>query len=46
MKKQHKDSDSLGSAITKAVREQAKKRNFTFESPKKAPKEAKGGNSK
>ena len=46
MKKRQKDGDSLGSAITKAVREQAKKRNFTFESSKKPSKKVEGDASK
>lgn len=38
MKKQQKPGETLGSAITQAVREQAKKKNFKFEPPKKSPK--------
>jgi len=38
MKKQQKPGETLGSAITQAVREQAKKKKFKFEPPKKSPK--------
>lgn len=37
MKKRQKDGKTLGSAAISAVREQAQKRNFNFESPKKPP---------
>jgi hypothetical protein len=38
MKKQQKGSETLGSAVIQAVREQAKKKNFKFEPPKKSSK--------
>ncbi|UCG60092.1 MAG: VWA domain-containing protein [Phycisphaerales bacterium] len=41
MKKRHGQSDTLGSAITNAIREQAKKKNLTFESPKDSSGETK-----
>ncbi len=37
MKKLRKENDTLGSAIIQAVRKQAMKRNFKFESPEKSP---------
>ena len=46
MKKRQKDGDSLGSAITKAVREQAKKRNFTFEHCGEKTKDTENSSSK
>src|SRR4030042_10755 len=36
MNKQQKEGQTLGSAVIQAVREQAQKRNFKFEQPKKA----------
>lgn len=38
MKKQQKQANTLGSAVIKAVRDQAKKKNFTFESSEKPSK--------
>ena len=40
MKKQQKGGKTLGSAVIQAVREQAKKKNFKFEPPKKPQKTA------
>ena len=40
MKKQQKGGKTLGSAVIQAVREQAKKKNFKFEPPKKSRKTA------
>ncbi len=38
MKKRQEEGNTLGSAIIQAVREQAGKRNFKFESPEQSPK--------
>jgi len=46
MKKRQNKGDTLGSAIIAAIREQAKKKNFAFESPKNSSKNAPGANAK
>jgi len=43
MSKQQQPTDTLGAAVIKAVRDQAGKKNFTFESPEKPSKDAARG---
>jgi hypothetical protein len=43
IKKRQNQGDTLGSAIIAAIREQAKKKNFAFESPKNSSKNAADG---